>query len=62
MNRTNRRARRTDRCQCGRPAEVVFITVASERIPWCGDTNEAARPHCPFCGAAVALDCVEGRR
>ena len=41
-----------DRCTCGRPAMLVFDTVAGSR-GWCGisDGGDRSGP-CPFCGAA----------
>ncbi|EHR62611.1 hypothetical protein [Saccharomonospora cyanea] len=54
-NRTNpdlseRPANPGERCTCGRPATVVYLTPCGEGVGYCGLSNVPRLSTCPFCG------------
>lgn len=51
MNASERPAQPGERCTCGRPAIIVYLTAAHGPVGYCGRPDGGARMvPCPFCG------------
>lgn len=52
-----------ERCTCGRPATVVFLTDRGP-VAWCGQEGASRYPvlPCPFCGSDDAHTTDDGHR
>jgi hypothetical protein len=53
-----------DRCTCGRPARVVFVSEKWGEVGWCGVSDGGAKGRCLFCGDAAghkSLRCPDYR-
>ncbi|GAB3901512.1 hypothetical protein GCM10029964_090420 [Kibdelosporangium lantanae] len=50
MDLTERAPRPGERCTCGRPAVVVYLT-ADRATAWCGQSGGPPITPCPFCGS-----------